>query len=303
MATFDPIYRQQLFEQFSKLLVKSVQEQCDAFKLRYAISLQDDLFVVDDRMHIYLNNLGYNETSFDYNSPNLTKFLEQCDLSFDSYHVRNREFQLLNIGGTKKFTFIEFLLYDNREMIIDDFKARWNLQGKISTDLLPQAILSEFLEQPPFGVDKELDKLTKEIRETAVNHANTITKLRTTITEAEQKPIMSVKGKQAKAKLAILSQTDVTQEIGMMKAQINKRRRGVLKQQKQVLQEIYANEHVETTQSNTASRASQYEARLTKPGPGKGKLPAGWTEYTDDDSGAAYYYNESTGETTWERPR
>ena len=32
-------------------------------------------------------------------------------------------------------------------------------------------------------------------------------------------------------------------------------------------------------------------------------LPHGWTPHLDDESGELYYYNESTGVTTWERPR
>ncbi|KAJ0042000.1 hypothetical protein Pint_18412 [Pistacia integerrima] len=34
----------------------------------------------------------------------------------------------------------------------------------------------------------------------------------------------------------------------------------------------------------------------------KGKLPPGWVEAKDPNSGASYYYNESTGKSQWERP-
>lgn len=38
------------------------------------------------------------------------------------------------------------------------------------------------------------------------------------------------------------------------------------------------------------------------PPPGAPSLPAGWTELVDPNSGAKYFYNQSTGETTWTRP-
>ena len=33
-----------------------------------------------------------------------------------------------------------------------------------------------------------------------------------------------------------------------------------------------------------------------------GGLPDGWTEMSDPNSGAKYYYNSKTGETTWTKP-
>lgn len=37
-------------------------------------------------------------------------------------------------------------------------------------------------------------------------------------------------------------------------------------------------------------------------GPGGGSLPAGWREVPDPSSGRSYYVNDTTGETTWEKP-
>ena len=37
-------------------------------------------------------------------------------------------------------------------------------------------------------------------------------------------------------------------------------------------------------------------------GPGGGALPAGWREVPDPASGRSYYVNDTTGETTWEKP-
>ena len=31
-------------------------------------------------------------------------------------------------------------------------------------------------------------------------------------------------------------------------------------------------------------------------------LPPGWEEHVDDGSGAPYWHNPTTGETTWEQP-
>ena len=32
-------------------------------------------------------------------------------------------------------------------------------------------------------------------------------------------------------------------------------------------------------------------------------LPAGWVRWVDPDSNDFYYHNETTGETTWDRPK
>jgi len=38
------------------------------------------------------------------------------------------------------------------------------------------------------------------------------------------------------------------------------------------------------------------------PPPPRSALPAGWETHEDDSSGAIYFFNSLTGETTWERP-
>jgi len=285
MASFDPQYSQQLYQKFRKVVMKPVKEQAEEFKLRYVLSLDDDVMVVDDQVRLFMQDLNPNDVSFGYNDPKLTQFLEACEVRFDSYTVRNREFDLLNISGNKRLSFIEFLLYHHREMILNDYKKRWGLSGKISEDLIPQAILSEYLEQPPLGEDDELDKLTREIRETAVNHAVKVSRLRDTVSAAQGKAVKSVKEKQAIQELAIMGQGNIQEELSYIETQIKKRRRQLLNRQKQELRDLYVEEDT-SNKPNVTSRA----------------LPPGWYEYTDDSSGRLYYYNESTGETQWDRP-
>jgi len=50
-------------------------------------------------------------------------------------------------------------------------------------------------------------------------------------------------------------------------------------------------------QEETASTTEQKEEEEEEP-----PLPPGWTKYTDPESGRAYYFNETDGTTTWERP-
>uniref|UniRef100_A0A7S3PLQ6 WW domain-containing protein n=1 Tax=Aplanochytrium stocchinoi TaxID=215587 RepID=A0A7S3PLQ6_9STRA len=298
MASYDPEYSKQLYKHFAKVVSEnSPKEHAEQFKLRYILTLEDDVFVIDDQVQLFMNTLMSDGNSFEYNDPNLTKFLEACEVRFDSYTERNKEFDLLNISRNRRLSFIEFLLYVHREMILDDYKNRWKLSGKIKQDLLPQAILSEFLEQPPFGIDPELDAETKEVREVAVNHANRVTRLRNTVTAAEGKAVKNVKEKQAIQELAILGQGSIHEKLAYIKTQINKRRRKVLIQQKEALRKIYSNED-EYEITNPSERLTGSQAPTAR----SNQLPPGWWEYTDDETGALYYYNEHTQETTWTKP-
>ena len=55
---------------------------------------------------------------------------------------------------------------------------------------------------------------------------------------------------------------------------------------------------VEESSLRKDSITSDPTINSTEPQP----LPEGWTETTDPNSGAVYYYNEVSGETTWDRP-
>ena len=53
---------------------------------------------------------------------------------------------------------------------------------------------------------------------------------------------------------------------------------------------------VQQTEQQTAQQTEQLPEQLPK------QLPDGWSEHVDPESGALFFHNASTGETTWNRP-
>lgn len=300
---------------FYEITQQPVEQQAYHFKYRYVLSIGEEVLAIDDQVNLFLSNLQAGQTSFEYNDPNLIQFLDSCNIKFESYMTRNQEFNILSPNPKQqRLSFIEFVLYTYREMILSEFSKRWKLNEKSKKLVMKnqqhvaQAIYSEFLEQPPYGADEALDRYTKEERETELNHRMRITHLETIVKNAEHKIVKSVKEKQAIHELETIHQKNIEERLNIMRTQINKLTRKVKKIQLDALRQLEETgmyngpakvgssiANVESIKSSSAQPQSTAEQSNYV-------LPPGWFEYVDDSTGAFYYFNEDTGATQWERP-
>lgn len=307
MAKFDRAYLEDVNDYFSSILQlkgkyldicnNTSKEQAETFKLRFVLTIGEDVLAVDDRLRMFDDDAN-GEAFFEYNDPRLNKYLEKCQVSFDSFLVRNQQLSIFSpVEGSTRMCFIQFMLHCYKYEILEDYYKRWKLSNKSkqivlkNNDHVTQAILSEFLEQPPFGVDSELDKFTKQERETKVNHANKVAKLEAIVNNSASKAVRSVKEKQAIQELQILRQTDIEDRIGYIRTQINKLARKVKIHQKKTLEGVYTGlKPVFKTVETTTDVVVEY------------KLPEGWAVFRDENTGAPYYHNATSGVTQWTKP-
>lgn len=327
MARFDPEYLAdvdllvllyvQLKNEYLQVCNMDSKDQSEKFKIRFVLTLGENVLVLDDRVSMFEAQTK-GENYFELNDPNLNKYLEQCNIKFDSAMVRNQQLGLFSpMPKSDRMCFIQLTLHCFKDEILQEYFKRWKLTKKSQRVVLKnpkhqtQAVLSEFLRQPPYGVDKDLDNFTKQERETKVDYFTKVNKLQDIVDKAKEKEVMSVSEKRAVQELAILQQTDIEQKITYIRTQVNKLSRKVMKHQKATLSGLYTGltaEYKPVIENQRSMRKTNNSAQNTNPPPAPAApkepevVSKPWEAFFDEGTEAYYYYNHETGVTQWTKP-
>lgn len=284
---------------FYALLQKSHEEQVQFFCTRFIFMLGEEGYEeVKDVAQTFINTLPFNERELELDHPKTTQFLTDAGHEFVSQKQKQAVFAMLDLDKNKKMALIEYLLFRYKPQILTDYYKRIGETHRIPpeddedelfyrTDPDTGYALLYELFGPAYGIDAQLDKLTVTIATGKEKRDKELEELHKKLESTS-----NVVRKAAEQRIRIMAEEDYDAVVNRQRASIKRRANKIGAQQRKTVAE-YDRKIME---ENTRTTNVQQEENT---GP---RLPPGWVEYIDDDSGRSYYFNQNTNVTQWELP-